>query len=153
MNRPAQDRIHAVEIPIAGLSLLVPSASIAEVTTVSPLTRVPFGSNWLLGAVAWRQQALPVVSFEALFGLSASAVGSSSNIIVFYPLTGRREWEFFGVLSVAEPRPHAVNAATVAVAEADELPSSSFIASGLKLAGRIMAIPDTEALKRVFYPQ
>lgn len=153
MSQPAQDRIHTVEIPIAGMSLLVPSASIAEVTTVLPLTRVPFGANWLLGAVAWRQQVLPVVSFEALVGLSASAVGTSSKIVVFYPLTGRHEWEFFGLLTVAEPRPHAVDAAMAATVEADELPGSPLIATGLKLAGRIMAIPDTEALKRAFYPQ
>lgn len=152
MSRPAQDRIHTVEIPIAGMSLLVPSASIAEVTTVSPLTRVPFGASWLLGAVAWRQQALPVISFEALIGFSTSEIGASSKIVVFYPLTGRREWEFFGLLTVAEPRPHAIDAVTAAAAEADELPATPLIASGLRLAGRIMTIPDTEALKHAFYP-
>lgn len=152
MNRPAAERIHTVEIPIAGMSLLVPSASIAEVANVPVLTPIPFSATWLLGALSWRQQALPVVSFEALIGLPVEPVGAGSKVVVFYPLTGRKEWEFFGMLSAFEPRPHAVDSSNSDVAGADDLPTSPFIAGGIKLAERIMAIPNMGALKRAFYP-
>ena len=152
MNRQAAERIHTVEIPIAGMSLLVPSASIAEVANVPELTPVPFSANWLIGALAWRQQALSVVSFEALIGLSAATAGVGSKVVVFYPLSGRKEWEFFGMLSAYEPRPHAVDSSNAQPAGPDDLPASPFIAGGVRLADRVMAIPNMDALVRAFYP-
>jgi len=152
VNRPATERIHTVEIPITGMSLLVPSASIAEVANVPVLTPVPFSANWLLGALPWRQQALPVVSYEALIGQPPSTVGTGSKVVVFYPLGGRKEWEFFGLLSAFEPRPHAVDTNNSNAADPDDLPASPFIAGGIKLADRIMAIPNMDALKQAFYP-
>jgi hypothetical protein len=38
------------------------------------------------------------------------------------------------------------------VAEDSELPDSPYIAAGLKVDGRLMLIPDLEALKKAFYP-
>ncbi len=151
MNRKATERVHALEIPINGLSLLVPTAGTAEVVNVPELTPIPFSQEWLVGAIGWRMQAIPVVSFESLMGGAAHSPAPGSKIVIFYPLTGRREWEFFGILSSAEPRPHAVDNSALTANPAD-LPDTPYIAAGLKLEGRLMAIPNMDALKAVFYP-
>ncbi len=152
MNRPAYQRIHTLEIPIRGLSLLVPSASVAEVVSVTPLAPVPFAPLWLLGALGWRSLAVPVVSFEALMGARPADPADSAKVVVFYPLPGRADWEFFGLISSAEPRPQYVDHSEAVAATGAELPESLYIAAGIKQAGRLLAIPDLEAMKKAFYP-
>src|SRR5690606_2026145 len=61
-------RIHSLEIPLVGFSLLVPSAVVAEVANPGALYPVPRAPAWLLGVMAWRAQPVPLVSFEALTG-------------------------------------------------------------------------------------
>jgi len=149
--RRAGPRLHALEVPLEGMTLLVPSASVAEVVNPSNLTAVPFSEPWLLGVVGWRTLAVPVVSFEALLGAPAPASHAGGKILIFYPMSGRKDWEFYGVLATAEPRPQALDGSQPAVSEG-ELPDSSYIASGLKIANQSMLIPDLQALQKAFYP-
>ncbi len=152
MARQATNSVHALEIPLPGMSLLLPSASIAEIASISEMTRVPFAPAWLLGVVGWRTLAVPVVSFEGLMGQRASLPTPSSKIAILYPLAGRGDWEFFGILSVAEPRPRAVEGAGLVTAEPSDLPDTPYVAAGFKVQNRLLAIPDLEALKKAFYP-
>jgi chemosensory pili system protein ChpC len=147
------DRLHVLEVPLSGLSLLLPSASIAEVASYAEATTVPFAPRWLLGVVGWRTAAVPVVSFEALLGGAPVAPAPAAKIVILYPLPGRREWEFVALLSAAEPRPRAVEGAGLVAAEPADLPASPYLAAGLKAqGGRLLAVPDFEALKATFYP-
>jgi chemosensory pili system protein ChpC len=148
--RPAAP-LHVLEVPITDLTLLVPSASVAEVINPSALTPVPFSEPWLLGVVGWRTLAVPVVSFEALLGAPAPSPRRSGKILIFYPMSGRREWEFYGVLAAAEPRPQALDGSQAAVPQA-ELPDSPYVAAGLRLGNQPMFIPDLEQMKQAFYP-
>lgn len=152
MAAPALDRIHALEIPLRGSTLLVPSANIAEVISVGALTPVPLAPAWLLGAFTWRTLAVPVISFEALMGANATAPSQAAKVVVLYPLSGRRDWEFYAVLTHAEPHPQTVDPARATPATSAELPDTPYIAAGLKLGGRLLVIPDLEALKKAFYP-
>jgi len=151
MALKAADRIHTLEIPINGFSLLVPTAGTAEVINVGSLTTIPFSPDWELGAIGWRAQAIPIISFEALIGAAPSAPVPGSKIVVFYPMKDRREWNFFGILSASEPRPHTVDQEAIP-AEANDLPDTPYVAAGLKVGGRLMLIPDMDAIAKVFYP-
>ncbi len=150
MRGSPQDQIHALAIPTRVGLLLVPSATIAEVVNVPGLTPVPLAPMWLLGVVGWRTLAVPVVSLEALFGKAPTRPGPTSKAIVFYPLAGRAEWEYFAVLASAEPRPQPVDASAVTLT-ATELPQSPHVAGGLKIGGQALWIPNFEALKKAFY--
>ena len=168
MAAPVVERIHALEIPLRGSTLLVPSANIAEVINAGDFTPVPLAPAWLLGAFAWRTLAVPVVSFEGLMGeaVTAPTPGSSaiapgialpppslaSKVVILYPLPGRRDWEFYAILTHAEPRPQMIDPAHTVAATSAELPDTPYIAAGLKLDGRLLVIPDLEALKKAFYP-
>ncbi|BAU50026.1 chemotaxis protein CheW [Sulfurifustis variabilis] len=147
------ERIHSLEIPLGGFSLLLPSAAIAEVTSYIALDPVPGGASWVLGVFGWRSHAVPVVSFEALLGRPAGAVSASSKLVVFYPLAGRRAWEFFALLSATEPRPRAIDTETAVPAGPAELPDTHYIAAGLRTENGVLAIPDLDAIKALFYPQ
>ncbi len=153
MIRAADETIHTVEIPVSRFSLMVPSASIAEIVNVSEMTPIPLTQHWVRGAIGWRMLGVPVVSFETLVGGGALRDPSpGSKIVIFYPMQGRAEWEFYGILSSSEPRPHTVNSGASFPALASELPDTPFVAAGIKVGGRLMLIPDTEALRQAFYP-
>ena len=153
MRRQNTDRLYVLEIPLGSASLLLPSAKIAEVVSFGELAPVPFGPDWMLGVTGWRSLAVPVVSLESFLGLRRLAPGPNAKIVVLYPLTGRREWEFVAVMSSAEPRPRSVEEAGLVTAQEGDMPNSPYVAAGLKTPeGRLLMVPDLEAVKATFYP-
>ena len=152
MKKPRSGpRLHSLEVPLDGMTLLVPSAAVAEVINMQHMAPVPFSQPWLNGAIGWRTLAVPVISFESLLGAAPTARPATGKIVIFYPLGGRKDWEFFAMFATAEPRPQVLDGSQP-VAESSELPDSPYIAAGLKVDGRLMFIPDLEALKKTFYP-
>jgi len=151
MARQRTDQIHALALPTRAGTLLVPSATIAEVVNVPVLGTLPLSPPWVIGTVGWRSLAVPVVSFEAIMGGSPAAPMATSKAVVFYPLSGRSQWEFFAILSAGEPRPQSVDGGAIALARG-ELPQSPYVAAGLKFNGQPMWIPNLDELKKTFYP-
>jgi hypothetical protein len=153
MRRPAPaDRLHTLEIPLTTFSLLMPSSGIAEISPVTQIAPVPLAPPWLLGAIAWRTLAVPVVSFNYLLSGKREEPHTMSRLVVFYPLPGRGDWEFFCLPTSAEPRPRTVDPATAVPVSAGELPSSPYLAAGLRAEGRVLAIPNLDELKKLLYP-
>jgi len=144
-------RLHSLEIPLSGMTVLVPSAAIAEVIEFQDMVPVPFGQPWLIGAIGWRTLAVPVVSFESLLGASPAGRSKGGKLVICYPHAGRSDWEFYAIVATGEPRPQVLDGSQP-VAEHSELPDSPYIAAGLKVDGRLMLIPDFEAMKKAFYP-
>lgn len=152
MARQRQDQIHALALPTRTGVLLVPSATIAEVVNIPTLSPLPLSPPWVIGTVGWRSLAVPVVSFEAIMGGTPALPVATSKAVVFYPLSGRSQWEFFALLSSTEPRPQSVDGSAIALTPS-ELPDSPYIAAGLKFNDQPMWIPSLDELKRTFYPE
>lgn len=144
-------RVHSLEVPLDGITLLVPSAAVAEVINLQNLAPVPLTQPWLDGAIGWRTLAVPVISFETLLGSAGTKKMAAGKIVIFYPLAGRKDWEFFAMLATGEPRPQVLDGSQPAAA-GSELPDSPYIAAGLRVDNRLMFIPDFDALKKAFYP-
>jgi chemosensory pili system protein ChpC len=58
--------LSCVLLPVGSVSLLIPSACIAEVVPWRRVRDVPDTPSWLLGAMAWRGDNIPVLRFDAL---------------------------------------------------------------------------------------
>lgn len=149
MKPVAHNPVHALEIPNHALSLLMPSACMAEVVPYADLAVVPQAPSWLFGVLGWRMRPVPVISYEALAGGDPVAPGPRSRVVVLYPLPGREPWEFLGVISSSEPQSRLITADAVPVTVQDAYPC---IASGLRFNDRIVGIPDFTALVRLLYP-
>ncbi len=144
--------MHALVIPTTRVPLLVPSAITAEIMSVPKLNPQPLSESWLLGLAAWRSRAVPVVSFENLLGdTNQPMVHGRCKVVVFQPLGGMSEWDFFAILASADPQPYTVNSATDLAASAT--PVSSPLVSATVTVGRTaVVIPNMDEIKRVLYP-
>lgn len=152
MSTSPQTRMHLLEIPLSRLPLLVPSATIAEVVSMTALSSLPCSPPWVLGVLGWRNQAVPVISFEALLAGTSPQRGTRDKVVVFYPLPGRSDTEFFGVVSMREPQPHLIVEGNEIVASQAGAVESPYVAATVKLGLATLLIPDFEALKTAFYP-
>ncbi len=153
MKTAAREQVQALLLPLQQAALLVPTALVAEVVNYDELHAVPRSADWMLGLFNWRARPVPVVSFEALLGGAPGVPGRRSKVVVFYPLPGRKSWEFFGVLSAAEPQPRDftdIEAANLRAAAVES--ANTYIAMSLRLGNLTAGIPDFEALGRLFYP-
>lgn len=152
MSAQAQQSIHLIEIPTDKLPLLVPSATIAEVINVGDLSPLPLAPPWVLGVTGWRTKAVVVISFEALLAGTITDPGPRSKIIVFYPLPGTKEEDFFGVLSTRDPQPHVVDSSNDLIPNQAGAVESDYVAATVKLREKTLLIPNMGALKTAFYP-
>lgn len=152
MNAGPQTRMHLLEIPLSRFPLLVPSATIAEVVSMTPLTVLPCSPAWVLGVLGWRNQAVPIISFEALLAGTSPERGPRDKVVVFYPLPGRSDTEFFGVVSMREPQPHLIVEGNEIVASRAGAVESPYVGATVRLGTATLLIPDFEALKAAFYP-
>ncbi len=159
MNTPNLQPVHALEVPTRVLPLLVPSACIAEVVTQSVLVPIPLSPAWVVGVMGWRSKPVPVISLEGLMGHGATAAGAAhtgarrrntNKVVVFYPLPGRKPWEFFGIVAAAEPQSRVIDSS--ALANTADVPNNPFIASALQLSHAVVGIPDMDALAAALYP-
>lgn len=141
--------VHALEVPTDDLPLLLPSACMAEVVSLTHLARVPHAPPWLLGVIGWRLRPVPVFSYDVLTGGAMHNPGPRARVVVLYPLPGRESWEFVGLLSASEPQSRVIDNSVSAVTVQA---SFRYIAAALKVNNRIVGIPDFNALARVFYP-
>ncbi len=151
MTEVALQPVHALEIPMQTLSLLVPSACIAEVTSVLPITRLPRSPAWVLGVIGWRSRPVTIISMDALVSSSAPPPVPGVKMVILYPLPGRASTDFFGFVAAAEPQSHTIDSAMAA--DSADLPGNPFFAAAIRLARGVAGIPDYEALGRALYPK
>lgn len=144
--------VHALEIPMQTLSLLVPSACIAEVTRVVSITRLPRSPAWVLGVIGWRSRPVTMISMEAIISGGAPPAVQGKKMVILYPLPGHASIDFFGFLTSAEPQSHTIDSA-MAAADSADLPGNPFFAAAIQLERGVAGIPDFEALGRVLYPK
>lgn len=147
----SQARIHTLVLPLSAYSLLLPSALIAEVVNAVELSSLPLAPPWMRGMMNWRSRPVPIVSFDYLLGHGMPPVNARSKIVVFYPLEGRNPWEFFGIVSSAEPQPRTFHDAE-ALANVVEN-KNPYIAMAVQLDKLQVGIPDLGALKTLFFPR
>ncbi len=144
--------MHALILPTTRVPLLVPSTLTAEIMTVPKLSPLPFAQPWVLGVAGWRKRAIPIVSFEILLGDRVPPViHPRSKVVVFQPLQGHSEWDFFGLLASTDPQPYTINDANDL--RPSETPVNSPIVGATVIIGRTaVVIPDMEAVQRMMYP-
>ncbi|MGD8347406.1 MAG: chemotaxis protein CheW [Lysobacterales bacterium] len=102
--------LHCMLVPAGEVSLLLPTALVAEVIDYQPTTAIEETPAWLLGEIEWDDRRVPVFCFTALInGSEPGEAGSRAKIMVLKSLSGSTRVPYFGLLMDGLPSPVQVN--------------------------------------------
>ncbi|MGZ4619950.1 MAG: chemotaxis protein CheW [Frankiaceae bacterium] len=130
-------------VTVGGTRLGVPLASVAEVTRLPPVTRVPGLPHWVRGLVNLRGRLVAVLDVANLLGLSAAPTASGSQRVLVLSgdgLTAGIGVDFVG--GVAEVSAAGVEALPAGLSSQ----AAAFLAGTAVVAGTPVALLDVPAV-------
>ena len=139
------DAIRSLFIPVDGANLLLPNAAVAEVVPYSEPEAVANGPDWLLGKVSWRNQVIPLISFEVAAGGERPDPNSRSRITVLNGITGNPKLRFYAVLTQDIPSLMKIDNSVIAPGS-EEAPNAAVL-SHVMINGEPAQIPNLDALE------
>ncbi len=131
-------------IPITGRHLILPNVSVAEVIPYRVPELLADKPAWLLGQVAWRNQSVPVMSFEAINDEPFTEV-EGRRIAILNDVTGDPELPFCGIITAGVPRLMRVIAEELVVDP--DTPPGPMEQFRVLVAGERACIPDLALLQ------
>jgi len=113
MNQPAPTeehltRIDSLLVPLTDRELLVPMSLVAEVVKLQN-SEITSGTDatdkaWLYGWMQWREQRLPLISFEALSGDARPAkLNENVSVTVFNVISDQVPLDFYALVTRGFP--------------------------------------------------
>jgi chemosensory pili system protein ChpC len=141
------ETVRSLWVPLKGVKLLVPNVAIAEVINHQPIDVISDGPEWLLGALRWREQELPVVSLEGLLGVEAPQTRAGARISVFNTVKSQTDLPFFAALTAGIPSLFNADADTLgeSLSSGKDLPDT--VADCVKAGEDEALIPQLEAIQ------
>jgi chemosensory pili system protein ChpC len=77
-----QDKVRSLWIPLREMNLLLPNVAVAEIGSYRAPVAQAGKPEWFLGMVKWREQSIPVISLEAVCGLSVPSNPVFSRLMI-----------------------------------------------------------------------
>lgn len=144
----ASQAIRSLFIPVGMGTLLLPNAAVAEVVAYQKPDAVPGAPEYLLGMLDWRNQRIPLLSFEAAAGQSSSAPGPQTHIAVLNAIGGRPELRFLALLMQGIPRLVRIDKGVITPVDLDTGVMPAVLCNVL-VHGEPAMIPDMDALEEM----
>jgi chemosensory pili system protein ChpC len=135
-------------IPMQGRQLLAPNVTVAEIVPVSQITPVQDAPDWYLGNCVWREQTIPLLSFEALNGEEKPGIAQRSRFAVLNTTGQHESLPFIALLTQGLPRLARVTEDEIS--EREESETKAYELMHVSWAGEEAVIPDVEAIERAF---
>ena len=76
------DKVRSLWVPLRDAYLLVPSVAVAEISSYRAPSPVEGMPEWCLGTVKWSGEDIPVISIEAVCGLSMQSNPVFSRLMI-----------------------------------------------------------------------
>ncbi|HCS65525.1 MAG TPA: hypothetical protein DIW64_16480 [Cellvibrio sp.] len=135
-------------IPIQGRLLLAPNVTVAEIVPVSQVIPVEGAPVWYLGNCSWREQTIPLLSFEVMNGEDKPGVASRSRFAVLNTTGVNESLPFIAILTQGLPRLARVTEEEIS--EREDADNKPFELMHVSWAGEEAVIPHVEAMERAF---
>jgi chemosensory pili system protein ChpC len=147
---PSQDpgTIACMMLPIQARTLLVPYSNIAEMAAVAPIFPDNSGPNWFLGYYNWRNQRVPLISFERLVTGQGGGINPNGRIAVFNNTGVHKDIQFIAIPTQGIPR--QINVRPSEIVQSHPVASTHFERMYVKIGSEDMTIPDISALERAY---
>lgn len=136
--------IRSVVIPLTGTDILIPNATVAEVTNYAEPQPVPDAPAWMLGTFLWRGWHVPLISFSVLTEIADAERTESARICVTKALIGNERMPYFALLTQAFPRLTTISASDLVEVPADSNPIA--VAGRTVIEEHEVLVPDLDRL-------
>lgn len=90
-------------LPLQNSGLILPNANVAEVALAGQLSSM-MSSHFIVGMMTWRQQEIPVISFEGLLSGQMPAKQPLRQIAILKGLYDPGRLPFYGLVLAAVPQ-------------------------------------------------
>ncbi len=135
-------------VPLQGRMLLVPNVTVAEIVPVSQVTPIQDAPEWYLGNCLWREQLIPLLSFEVLNGEMKPNVGARSRFAVLNTTGLNQSLGFIAIVTQGIPRLARVNEEEIT--EREDADNKTYELMHVSWAGEEAVIPNIAAMEQTF---
>ncbi len=143
------ESVRSLWVPLDGVNLLLPNVAIAEVVNYQPLDTLPSGPDWLLGALRWRDQQLPIISMERLCGFNLPQSERGARISVLNSVQADSDMPFYAIVTAGIPRLFSADEEALgpSLMAANNLPGT--VADCVQIGSEQALIPNLEVVQTV----
>ncbi len=142
-----EQEIPCMLLPMVEHNLLVPTTSVAEMSSVQPLESVSNAPEWLMGLYNWRGMKIPVVSIEALNG-DEKRLNPDGRIAVLNNTGVNQALQFIAIHTQGIPRMARVSDEDIT--ENDNSNRRPFDLMAVKVGMEEFYIPDVSAIEMAY---
>lgn len=152
MRAPQQIANHKVMeiasllVPLQAGQLLLPNVSVAEIIPIAQVTSVSGSPVWFLGTFVWREQKIPLLSFESMNGENKSGLHNRARFAVLNNTGLSSDLPFMAIVTQGLPRLARVNEEEISAHESDDL--KPFEMMHVSWAGEEAVIPDIARMEQ-----
>ena len=132
-------------VPLRDRLLLLPNVSVAEIVPVSQVTPVLNAPDWYLGNCVWREQQVPLVSFESLNGEEKAGISNRTRFAVLNTTGVSEDIPFLALITQGIPRLARINEEEISETDGATKP---FELMQVSWAGEAATIPNVSKIEQ-----
>ena len=133
-----------IVLPLSDAALLVPNTTVAEVVMAGGLSSA-ISSSFILGTLLWREQNIPVFSFEGLRDGQLPKDLKIRHVAVLYGISNREKLPFFALALGGMPHIERLISADLEPLETQTQP---LIHSVVRFHEQSLIIPDWDYMEQ-----
>lgn len=142
--------VYCLLMPLQGLRLLLPNAAIQEVMAFTPpLPPHKDAPSWLLGAIHWKGEQIPLISVEGLCGAPVPERGSKSRIAILHAMGAQGRSRHLAVVLQGHPQLVRIQRGLLESLPAEPGDQERPILSRVRIGTAQAVIPDPMVLERL----
>ena len=143
----ANEELYAVMIALAGDTLLLPNAAVAEVVPSEAMMRQEQGPDWLLGHYNWNARRVPVLSLEVLNNGAKPPHSRRERLIIVNSFGTRLAVGAVAFLAQSYPHLITLNRAAIKSLPLRDTDRAELVLTRVKIANSEALIPDFETIE------
>lgn len=97
------DKVRSLWVPIRDANLLLPNVAVAEISSYRVPSRLPEMPEWCLGTVKWQGDDIPVISIEAVCGLSQQSNPVFSRLMIMNSVRPDSQVSHYAIVTAGLP--------------------------------------------------
>jgi len=143
-----REELYAVLVALAGDTLLLPNAAVAEVMSPERMTQAE-GPPWLAGRLPYNNRQLPVVQFEVLNGAGRPERTRRTRLAVVHAISDRVRAGQYAIVCQGYPHLVTLNRAALRKEPLVSTDREQLVLARIGIANTSALIPDLEAIEQL----